>query len=299
MYERILIPLDGSSEAEVALPYAEEVAAKLGAEIILVGVYDPTAAGMGHLYRSYIEHIGGKVQRQLMEMGAPKGAEVKGEVLVGNPVSEIVRYADESNVSLIAMARRGRSGRGPGLLRAIATRVLQATGKPVLLIRAPASSAALEQRKLVRRILAPLDGSKVGETAIPHAEALARVLGAELVLFHVVEPVSVWVDDVVPAVPWAVAQEEEGRRRARSTAYLEGMAKALQERGLSTSSAVSSGPAATRIMDYAEANAIDLIAMSTHGRSGIGRWVFGSITHKVLHIGDTAVLVVRATTPES
>jgi len=58
---------------------------------------------------------------------------------------------------------------------------------------------------------------------------------------------------------------------------------------------VRSGAAADQILEYAEANGIDLIAMSTHGRSGIGRWVFGSVTDKVLHAGDTAVLTVRAT----
>ncbi len=76
------------------------------------------------------------------------------------------------------------------------------------------------------------------------------------------------------------------------------MAKTFKEKGLDTSS-IKRGPSGVsgrkRFLEYAGANAIDLIAMSTHGRSGIGRWVFGSVTDKVLHAGDTAVLVVRAT----
>ena len=170
MYERILVPLDGSSAAEIALPYAEEIAAKLGAEIILASVSELAAVETDHLYRSYLERIAEQVQRQIKDWGAKKEAKVKSEVLLGTPASEILRYADESNVSLITMASRGRSSPGPWLLGNIAAKVLRAIGKPVLLIRVPADKAALQQRSLVRRILVPLDGSKLGEEAIPYAE---------------------------------------------------------------------------------------------------------------------------------
>jgi nucleotide-binding universal stress UspA family protein len=92
----------------------------------------------------------------------------------------------------------------------------------------------------------------------------------------------------------ALYEEEEKHRRASAMAYLESVAKDVREKGLSASSAVGSGAPADQIIDYAEANAIDLIAMSTHGRSGITRWVFGSVTDKVLHAGNTVVLTVRA-----
>jgi len=294
MYERILVPLDGSSEAEIALPYAEEIAAKLGAEIILASVSELTAVETDHLYRSYLEGIAEQVKRQLKDWGAKEEAKVKSEVLLGTPASEILRYADENNVSLITMASRGRSSRGPWLLGNIAAKVLRATGKPVLLIRAPADKAILQQRNLVRRILVPLDGSKLGEVAIPYAEALAQVLGAEIVLFQAF---------LTPTLPVAyegrmsptTLKEAEEQIRASAMAYLDSLGKSFQEKGLSTSSVVRLGSAPDQILEYAEANAIDLITMSTHGRSGIGRWVLGSVTDKVLHAGDMAVLTVRAT----
>jgi nucleotide-binding universal stress UspA family protein len=295
MYEKILVPLDGSNEAEIALPYVEEIAAKIGAEIILASVSELAAAETDHLYRSYLECIAEQVQRQLKDWGVKEEAKVKSEVLLGRPASEILRYADENNVSLITMASRGRSSPGPWLLGNIAGKVLRAIGKPVVLIRAPADNVALQQRSLVRRILVPLDGSKLGEVAIPYVEALAQVLGSEIVLFQAfTTPILGGAYEGYSVSPTTL-KEKEGHIRASAMAYLDSLGKAFQEKGLSTSSVVRSGAAADQILEYAEANGIDLIAMSTHGRSGIGRWVFGSVTDKVLHAGDTAVLTVRAT----
>jgi nucleotide-binding universal stress UspA family protein len=149
IYEKIMVPLDGSNAAEIALPYAEEIAARLGAEIILVSVSGPTVEAKDHLYRSYLDKITEQVRGRLDDWGAKEGAKVQSEVFAGKPASEILRYADENNVSLIAMASRGRSGRGPWLLGNIAAKVLRATQKPVLLIRAPADETALQQRSLV------------------------------------------------------------------------------------------------------------------------------------------------------
>jgi nucleotide-binding universal stress UspA family protein len=138
-----------------------------------------------------------------------------------------------------------------------------------------------------------LDGSKLGEVAIPYAEALAQVLGAELVLFQAFIAPTLEVA-YEGRVSRTTLKEAEEHMRASGMAYLDNLGKAFQEKGLTTSSVVRSGAAADQILEYAEANEINLIAMSTHGRSGIGRWVMGSVTDKVLHAGDTAVLTVRA-----
>lgn len=293
MCKTILVPLDGSRAAEIVLPYAGEIAAKLGAEIILARVCESKAADVANVYRLYLEGIKEQVRRQVKDYGPQKEAKVFSKILLGKPADEILHYADESNVGLIAMASRGSSGQGPWLLGNIAAKVLRATGRPVLLIKAPASRAALRQKRLVKRILMPLDGSTLAEAAIPHTEVLSWALGAELVLIQVLMPLTIPIplgeECVYPSMPQA-----EESRKASAMAYLDGVGKPLKERGLITSSAVNLGSPADQIIDYAEANAIDLIAMSTHGRSGIGRWVFGSVTHKVLHAGDTPVLVVRA-----
>lgn len=142
----------------------------------------------------------------------------------------------------------------------------------------------------------PLDGSKLGEVAIPYAEALAQVLGAELILFQAFTPPTLEEGAYrYSSIPKTTLKEAEEQMRASAMAYLDSVGKTFQEKRLSTSSVVRLGSAPEQILEYAKANAIDLIAMSTHGRSGIGRWVMGSVTDKVLHAGDTAVLTVRAT----
>ena len=117
---KILVPLDGSNAAEIVLPYAEEIAARAGAEILLVSVSEHTVEERDTLYRSYLERIAEQVQRRLKERQDGVKVNSRIEVLFGKPANEILRYADEAKASLISMASRGRSGQGPWLLGNIA-----------------------------------------------------------------------------------------------------------------------------------------------------------------------------------
>jgi nucleotide-binding universal stress UspA family protein len=298
MYKKIMVPLDGSSASEIALPYAEEIAVKMAADLILVSVSEPAAAGADQLYGAYLKSIEEKVLRGLEQRGAGERPKVTSEVLLGAPATEILTYADENDVSLIVMAGQGRSSSGPWLLGNIAAKVLRAAAKPVLLVKVAGDRTAVIQKNLIRKVLLPLDGSKIGEQAIPHAEALIQGLGAQTVLLQALDPLKEIKGEGYrgyPVLPEAELRALNDRRRKFAEAYLDGVVKTFKEKGLDTSSVVLRGSPAEEILEYAGANSIDLIAMSTHGRSGIGRWVFGSVTDKVLHAGDTAVLVVRAT----
>lgn len=295
MYERLLVPLDGSTSAQMVLPYVVEIAARHNSEIMLVSVSESKATDVDFLYRSYLEHTSEEMRSKLDYYGAKK-VKVHDHVLLGRPADEILRYAEDSDANLIIMASRGATSHGPWLLGNIAAKVLWAAKRPVLLIKSPARGEAIERKSVLQRILLPLDGSRIGEAAIPAAEALARPLAAQLVLFQALEPV--YQVSAVPELnnPLIVLPVDE-KMKAAARAYLDGVGKLLRNRGLAVTIIIEEGQPAERILDYAKSNAIDLIAMSTHGRSGIGRWVFGSVTDKVLHAGDTAVLVVRATQP--
>jgi nucleotide-binding universal stress UspA family protein len=296
MYRRILVTLDGSNAAEMVLPYAEQIAAKCKADIVLVTVSDSSSTETEHLYLYYLEHIMKEVKQQLNEWGTKGGGQVTTKVLLGKPADEILQYADKNDIDLIAMTSRGRSEQGPWLLGNIAAKVLRATSKPVLLIRASATSEALQQRSLVKKILLPLDGSRTGEAAIPFAESLAEALGAELIFFQAVGSIIAAVGREDTFISGTMLIEADKQRQTSTLAYLNKIAKPIKAKGISTSSAITTGPQspADQIIDYANANAIDLIAVSTHGRSGIGRWVFGDVTDKILHAGDKPVLTVRA-----
>jgi nucleotide-binding universal stress UspA family protein len=146
----------------------------------------------------------------------------------------------------------------------------------------------LEQKALLRKILVPLDGSKRGEAAVPLVQELGIALDSEVILFQTVKLPAIWAEELATIV--TIDLEE---RMAVATAYLNNTALVFQKAGMKVSIVMMVGLPADRIIDYATENDVDLIAMSTHGRSGVGRWAFGSVTEKVLHAGDTPVLAVR------
>ena len=291
MYQRIVVPLDGSDAAEIVLPYAAEFANKLGSEIILVSVSE-SSTGLDHLYRSYLEHVREQIEGHLDEHRAVGKTRVLSKVLLGKLADEIWRYVSESHANLVIIAGRS-SVEGPWPLGSVAAKVLRAIDVPVLLIKAGAKRDVSKQPTLVNRILLPLDGSKLGEAAIPDAEMLAQSLPAELVLLHVVDPlIAQPIFEPVMSYTLLVPQNEEANR-ADAIVYLNGVGERLREKGVNTSSDIIFGSPADQIAEYAAKSRIGLIAMSTHGRSGISRWVFGSVTDKVLHAGNTPALVVR------
>jgi len=295
MYEKIMVPLDGSNAAEMVVPYAEEIATKFNSEIALVSVAEPTPAESDHLFRAYLKTIQEKVRTELGNWGAKPGTPVTIEVLAGKPAQEILSYAADKNVSLVVMASRGTSGEGPWLLGNIAAKVLRATTKPVLLVRKEAPAEGLQRKGLIKRILVPLDGSKVAEQIVPHAEELARCMGAELILFQAYESfLGVISGEAMVTMSAEEIKEANRHREEDAKAYLRTIAGTLREMGLTVSEVVVPGDPADVILSYAESNAVDMISMSTHGLSGLKRWVFGSVTDKVLHAGDMPVLVVRA-----
>jgi nucleotide-binding universal stress UspA family protein len=289
MYKKILVPLDGSNAAEIVIPYVEELAAKLGAEIIAVSVYE-SSDDKSHLHRYYLERIVDQMRHRINESYPGMEIRIHSEVLQGKPAQQLLQYTDKANVSLIAMSSYGSSGRETKLIGNIATKVLWSTKRPVLLIRTPATDAAIKQKRLVKKILVPLDGSKTGETIIECAEVLAGALGAELILFQVLEPLRI-VAGFETVAPHSIPEGEESIK-ASARAYLNGVEQPLREKGIKTSTAIVWGSAAERIIEYAEAKT-DLVTISSHGRSGVGRWVLGSVTEKVLQVGDKPVLVAR------
>ena len=106
MYERIMVPLDGSNAAEMVLPYAEEIAAKFNSELALVSVAEPTPAESDHPFRAYLKTIQEKVRAELIDWGARPGTRVDTEVLVRKPADGILTYAADKNVRLVVMASR-------------------------------------------------------------------------------------------------------------------------------------------------------------------------------------------------
>lgn len=149
---------------------------------------------------------------------------------------------------------------------------------------------------LYSKILLPLDGSEFSAEALPHAEAMAESSQAELVLFQVIEDTRDYVLTRAENLGiYAVEHNDTQREEAVETArrYLDDLASSLRHRQIATSTDMGSGDPATAIVDYARNEGVDLIVMSTHGRTGLARWAYGSVAHKVLQAAPCAVLVVR------
>ena len=151
---------------------------------------------------------------------------------------------------------------------------------------------------MYERILLPLDGSRVGEAALPYVEELvtklAPVTKVEVTLLQVVSPLSHFIiaGEASAQIPFTDKELEQVKRQAM--AYLEKIAAGLSGKGATVKVRVAVGTAAEEIVRTADEIDASLIAMSTHGRSGIGRWAFGSVTDRVLHFGNKPVLMVRA-----
>ena len=170
MYEKILVPLDGSELAELALPYAEELAGRLGSEVNLLAVSRSAETESYHEHLIYIERMveptkrGAERYRKKPYEGAIK---VESVVLVGHPAEEIVDYADKADIDLIVMATHGRSGIRRWALGSVADKVVRATKRPVALIRAKDARSDVREKGILNKALILLDGSKEGEAVIP------------------------------------------------------------------------------------------------------------------------------------
>ncbi|MCL4504483.1 MAG: universal stress protein [Chloroflexi bacterium] len=142
---------------------------------------------------------------------------------------------------------------------------------------------------MYKRILVPLDGSTVAEAILPQAQMLAECGGAEIVLLSVIPHPN--YDYFIPEPALASAAHENQANECR--AYLKRIADRLAGSGLQVRTELCDGPVAEAILDYADSTGADLIAMSTHGRSGLGRWLMGSIAERVMHTAKVPVLLVR------
>lgn len=301
MTTRILVPLDGSLLAEQALACAITLGRALPAELLLLRVVSvpPETADVldsaGLETAMLAERLDSEADAYLREVAVELrdvGLTVDHAVRHG-PVSEvIVDYAAGHDVDQIVMTTHGRTGVSRWTHGSIAERVLQSATVPLLLVRArEREPAAPRTPVLLRRILVPLDGSAVAEQVLPWVTTAAGALGAHVILFQVpVVYLSGWLlgEFYIPIHGILETAEKDAQ------AYLDGVADRLIQQGVDVSTGMRIGTVAEAIISYASANAIDLIAMCTHGRTGLDRWTLGSVADRVLRGSRTPILLVRA-----
>jgi nucleotide-binding universal stress UspA family protein len=210
----------------------------------------------------------------------------------GKPAETIIETAAANSGTLITMATHGRSGIKRWLLGSVAEKVLRGTPNALLLVRAD-SRAQAKRGAAVQSITVPLDGSQLAASVLPIATTIAQRKNLGMVLFRAYElPASAYYgsEDYLPNY-----EDLKNNLRKEVKAYLQKEIESLRSQGVGeVSSYVTEGAGPDEIISYARKRPDTLIVMCTHGRSGMKRWVLGSVTEKVVRHSGDPVLVMRA-----
>lgn len=289
MFSKILVPLDGSAMAERALPLAVQFAEAEKGHLVLFRVvpYFTVLAADPLLYEE-MNRLGedealAYLRQIRADLDDPRMADTVCEV--GSAAEGILRYAQENDVDLIVMSSHGRSGLNRWVYGSVAERVMSQAPCPTLIInsRIPTTQAP-------EKILVPLDGSELAERALQPALEIAAALGSEVHLLRVTTSGEMRIETDSAAEAFTDLESSEV---IQAQQYLEEQIAALEYADVRHAVQVAKGTVAEAIIDYAAGQGIGLIVMSSHGRSGLQRWVYGSVAEKVLRSACCATMIVR------
>lgn len=287
MTARILVPLDGSPLSDRMVGQVRRLLVREGVEVALLNVVDPRAVVPGEASPQRAARV--HLERMAHELTA-QGARVSVHVLEGDAAEVITDQARALDAELVAMCSHGRSGVSRLLRGSVAERVLRRCTRPVFLATPAALDRAGPEARF-GRILVPLDGSELAEQILPVVSAFARRFESEVLLLRVEWSLAAVSGPYAPDVAHL-------RPLAEVEASLQPARKRLEAEGVRVRTLAAYGPEATEILDTAEREHVDLIAMSTHGRSGLSRWMYGSVAEHVLRHCHRPLLVRRVVQAE-
>lgn len=295
-YHKILIPLDGSPLAEHVLDHIAWLATPTQTELCLVSVLESwryAAASPEFALADLITPVRAGMQEYLQSQQAKlqtAGYRVTTHVVDGDAANVILNMVQTEVIDLIAMSSHGRSGFVRWALGSVAERVIHGALIPVFLVR---ETTAPRQGKL-QTILLPLDGSAVAEQALPEAQALALANNAQILLFQVLQKLDEGSQQMLFKDETA-AKATFAEWRAQAEGYLAGVAQRLTATGVTSDYRVVVDDPDRAIC--AAGNHADLIVMGTHGRTGMRRWVYGSVANRVLRGASCPLLLVHTLEP--
>lgn len=283
----VLVPLDGSALAEEAIPLAVRLAAATGSGVHLFQAVPPPGLGFDapipiepliEAAQSYLSDVANSIRERF-------GVEPTIQAAFGFPTDTILHATEGPEIGFLAMSTHGRSGLGRAILGSVAEQVLRQSPVPVVLLPSGAEGAVPEA---FRRILVPLDGSDLAYSVMGPIADLARLTGAELFLLRIGRGPTELVSDEGTVV--VTADEEARIATAEAEAYLTPVAEHLRQVGLSAQAIVQLGDPVEDIVRIADEQQVDLIAIATHGRSGLDRLRHGSVAEAVLRLSHRPVL---------
>jgi len=282
-FGRILVPLDGSQLAETVLPYVLDLAGKLNAAVTLLHVETPALAEESGPEPGYLDRMSATL--------GERGVRAEGAIVSGYPAREISRQAQQGGYDLIAISTHGRSGPKRWLHGSVADEVLHSVNVPLLLFRPPNTlDEGLDPETPLRHLIVPLDGSSLAEEALPTARFLASHAGMAVNLMQVVPFMAKTFRGYEDAY-FDPKVEEELETNAKR--YLEGVKTRLAGESIEAASLMVRGHPATRIIEHAQETEGSLVVMCTHGRTGMGRWLLGSVAERLIRESQRPVLLIR------
>ncbi|MBN1857005.1 MAG: universal stress protein [Dehalococcoidia bacterium] len=291
MITRILAPIDGCDRSENVLPYVEELSQRLEAHITVLHVFPPSLHLQQDVHSQYVTGLVDDIRKRLSR---PE-IEVKGIVLEGKPSREIVDFAAQADIGLIAAAPHSQTSITHWTVGRTADKVIRETSKPVLLVRNGAADRS-QDHILLSRVLVPLDGSRASRDVLPYVESILKPLQesgrGRLFLLHVLPGTHYATGPAIAKKVDYTSSEMEGLH-AQASRYLEEIAVMLRRSGKQVESRIAVGDAATMILKTATETETNLIAMTTHGYTGFSRLFLGSVADRVLRNSTVPLLLIK------
>jgi len=305
MYRTIMVPLDGSSLGEYALPLALGIARRASATVDLVHVctsLGPNAFG-GELDAPVLSEIQRKQLRvracaYLEQLGASLSARwelaITASVLDGRAVDTLYDHALASGADLVVMTTHGYGPLTRAWMGSVADKLVRRLPMPILLARPHDEALDLLEKvhdQAFQHVLIPLDGSTLAEEILDPALALGALMDAKYTLMQALDPLL--AEHTHP--PYAAGLDPAMLEELRETAlaYLEGVADRLRAQALEVRTDLVVEQPHVAILEYTRDHAVDLVAMATHGRGGLARMLLGSVADKVMRGADVPVLLQR------
>ena len=301
MFSRILIPLDGSPRAEVILEQVARIVKREDSEVLLVRAVPVPFSIESTKVATATSQDREDAQKYLHDVArrfSGRGAKIHARVVEGQPAEAILEAAEREGATLIALTTHGRTGLARWMMGSITDKIARGSALPLLIVRSFRSGTQGDLETIppveipFRRILVPVDGSVNSMSVIGPAEKLAQLYNSEILVLHV-RPIAWPSSPILPGMdagqfpsspPLPASAKDEVTARA---------AERFEQAGLRVTRLTLEGDAASEIFDVARNHKADLVALASHGQSGMGRWVLGTVAERILHTVALPILLVR------
>lgn len=307
MFDRILIPLDGSANSEKIRYWVADLAVAMESPVDLLAVID-----LSKLHLPQRSSTDAVADAQLVEQAAKedvefaraylrkqsdwfreRGVTVAIHVVTGDPSEAIIAQSYELDARLIAMSTSRRSALARGILGSVADRILHAAGIPVMLVRPGDEPGFSDEGGLPGTVIVPVDGSSFSEGAVPYAEALASRSSGRVIFVNGRPPNSSYAAFAMTELAKVEQQEaSEPGQKGRLESYLEGLVGRSTHRGVDAELRRSHKTAADAIIEVTSESRDRIVVMTSHGASGVRRWLLGSVADTVIRSAEHPVIVI-------